>query len=111
MQKSDQQFVGTCAIVPNEQRPEIGYRLLARSFGQGYGQEICNALIDYGIHEQGLPEIIAYVDVRNVASVKILDRSPLPFIEEMSNEDGGVDRFYRWTADPERRSRLDRRRV
>ena len=99
VRKSDQRFVGTCAIVPNEHRAEIGYRFLARFFGMGYGQEICNGLIEYGMFVQELPEIVAYADVRNVASVKILERSPLPFIEEMKNEDGATDRFYRWTAD------------
>lgn len=100
VQKSDQQFVGTCAIVPNENRPEIGYRFLRKFFGKGYGQEICDALIEYGINNQRLPEIIAYADVQNVASTKILDRSRLSFIEEIRNEDGVTDRFYRWTADP-----------
>ena len=99
VRKSDQQFVGTCALVPNEHRSEIGYRFLRKFFGMGYGQEICNGVIEYGIHERRLPEIIAYADVRNVASIKILDRSPLPFVEEQMNEEGVTDRFYHWTAD------------
>jgi RimJ/RimL family protein N-acetyltransferase len=100
IRKLDGQFVGTCAVVPNERRPEIGYRLLRKFFGIGYGQEICNGLVEYGIHEQRLPEIIAYADVRNVASTKILDRSRLHFIEETTHENGVTDRFYRWVADP-----------
>ncbi len=101
VRKSDQEFVGTCAFVPNQHRPEIGYRFPGKFFGMGYGQEICNGLIEFGIHDRRLTEIIACVDVRNVASIKILDRSPLPFIEEIRNNDGGTDRFYRWTAEPE----------
>lgn len=95
--KVGQQFIGTCAIVPNANRPEIGYRLRRRFFGNGYGQEVCDGLIQYGIHTMQLKEIIACVDVRNVASVKILDRSDLPFVEEVSNESGGLDRYYRWS--------------
>ena len=98
VRKSDQQFVGTCAIVPNEQRPEIGYRFLRKFFGNGYGQEVCDGLIEYGIREQELTEIIAYVDTRNIASAKILDRSRLSFIREVANEDGFADRFYRWSS-------------
>jgi RimJ/RimL family protein N-acetyltransferase len=30
--KVDGQFVGTCAITPNDQRAEIGYRLLRKTF-------------------------------------------------------------------------------
>ena len=99
VRKSDQQFVGTCAIVPNDDRPEIGYRFLRKFFGNGYGQEICNGLIEYGMHQQRLPEIVAYADTRNIASTKILDRSALLFIEETTNDDGGTDRFYRWKAE------------
>ena len=95
--KSDQHFIGTCAIVPSENGPEIGYRFCRRFFGNGFGQEICNALIEHGKHGLQLKEIIACVDVRNVASVKILDRSSLPFVKELANETGGTDRFYRWS--------------
>ena len=98
VRKSDGEFIGTCAVAPNEGRPEIGYRLLRKFFGNGYGQEICNGLIDYAKHEQGLPEIIAFADVRNVASVRILDRSSLDFVGEKTDENGITDRFYRWVA-------------
>lgn len=99
IRKVDQKFVGTCAIVPNKNRPEIGYRFLKKFFGAGYGQEICNGLIEYGVHGLRLPEIIAYTDVRNVASTKILDRSRLSFLEEIKTEEGTTDRLYRWTAE------------
>jgi len=111
VRKSDEQFVGTCAIAPNEGRPEIGYRLLRRFFGLGYGGEICLGLIEYGIHERSLSEIVAYADVRNVASTKILDRSPLPFVGEIENEDGVTDRFYHWLADPILANTLDNKTI
>ena len=98
LEKTDQQFVGTCAIVPNDQRPEIGYRFLRKFFGRGYGQEICDGLIEYAINDQKLREIVAYADIRNVASITILERSRLSFVEEVVNELGTMDRFYRWTA-------------
>ena len=96
--KSDQQFIGTCAIVPNNNRPEIGYRLRRTCFGNGYGQEICDGLIEYGIQKLALTEIVAYVDLLNVASRIILDRSLLTFVSEAPNENGGTDRFYRLQA-------------
>ena len=94
--KLDHEFIGTCAVVPNEDRPEIGYRMLRQWFGNGYGSEICDALVHYGIHDLGLREIIAFADVRNLASIKILDRSELSFIEQDMNDEGYHDRFYRW---------------
>ena len=104
MRRSDQQFVGTCAIVPNDRRPEIGYRFLRKFFGMGYGQEICDGLIEHAVHDRRLPWLVAFADVRNVPSVKILDRSALTFIQEVANEDGGVDRCYQWTAAALRRT-------
>ncbi|MEL6108756.1 MAG: GNAT family N-acetyltransferase [Planctomycetota bacterium] len=101
--KSDQQFVGTCAIVPSEDGPEIGYRFRQRYFGQGFGQEVCDGLVLHATQELGLTKLIAYVDRRNVASIKILDRSALQFVREVKNEDGILDRFYRWTAAQEDR--------
>ena len=95
--KADGKFAGTCAIVPNENRPEIGYRLLENEFGKGFGQEICNGLIDYAIHSLNVQEIVAIADCRNVASVKILDRSILPFVEERRDPEKGIAaRFYHW---------------
>ncbi len=96
--KLDDKFIGTCAIVESENRSEIGYRLLRRYFGNGYGQEICDGVIDYGISVLQLTEIIAFVDVRNAASRKILDRSRLRFISEQTDENGRPERFYGWSA-------------
>ena len=96
VRKSDHEFIGTCAVVPSDDRPEIGYRMRRKWFGIGYGQEICDALMHYCIQELGLSEVIAYADVRNVASVKILDRSVLAFVEQLVNDAGHEDRFYRW---------------
>ncbi|MEM7783141.1 MAG: GNAT family N-acetyltransferase [Planctomycetota bacterium] len=97
IRKRDQQFVGTCAIVPSQQGPEIGYRFLENWFGNGYGHEICDGLILYAIESLGLTKIVAYVDEQNLASVKILDKSQLEFLREEVNETGGKDRFYCWS--------------
>ena len=94
--KSTGEFLGTCAIVPNLDRSEIGYRLLRRFFGNGYGQEICDGLIDFAIARLKLDEIVALVDTRNVASVKILDRSQLTLEGEAIDQNGQPERFYRW---------------
>jgi RimJ/RimL family protein N-acetyltransferase len=97
--KVDGQFVGTYAITPNDQRAEIGYRLLRKHFGLGYGKEVCNGVVQFAILQRRLPEIVAYADVRNVASVKILDQSRLRFIAEIRLANGLTDRFYRWLAE------------
>lgn len=94
--KIERQFIGTCAVVPHNDDGEIGYRLLKKHFGFGYGQEICDGLIEYSIHNLGLRKIVAVADVRNVASIKILNRSVMSFLEEVTSDEGITDRYYCW---------------
>ena len=76
--KSDQSFVGTCALIGDGKGTyEIGFRFLEKYWRKGYGKEICNDLIDYAFCQSEVKNIIAYVDVRNIGSVKILDQSNL----------------------------------
>ena len=97
-QQSDGAFVGTAAIVYYKNGDhEIGYRFLERYWGKGYGKEVANGLIDYAIHDLQLSNVVAYVDKKNLASVKILDQSALPFQKEYFNKDDNcMDRMYRW---------------
>ncbi len=95
--KSDQLFVGTAAIIVDEKKEaEIGYRFLEKYWGNGYGAEVAENLIEYGLAKMKLQAIYAIVDTRNIASVKILDKTSLKFIKEKWNEDDQcMDRFYR----------------
>lgn len=92
--KSDGAMVGTAAIVGKGH--EIGYRFLEKFWGNGYASEICNPLIDHAFEVMDYPSVFAEVDVRNVASVKVLDRSKLNFVKQYFNEkDNCTDRLYR----------------
>ncbi len=92
--KMDAAFVGTCAIADEDHN--IGYRFLEKYWGNGYGQEVTDALIEFALNDFGLSCITAYVDVENLPSVKILERSKMQFVKEFYNEkEGCVDRFYR----------------
>ena len=85
--KLDHHFVGTCAIVETETKEfEIGYRVLERFWGNGYGLEVTNGLIIHGFNEMDLPELVAYVDKKNQPSVIILEKSPFSFVKELYNE-------------------------
>ncbi len=98
-QKADVAFVGTCALVHYENGDnEIGYRFLEKYWGKGFGQEVSDGLVDYAIEELKVNNIVAYVDIRNKGSVKILEKSKLPFIKEYYNKDDDcIDRMYKWT--------------
>jgi ribosomal-protein-alanine N-acetyltransferase len=93
-------FVGTCALFKNEvQEKEIAYRLVEQYWGQGFGQELADGLIDYCLDTLALTSIIAHAAKENLASVKILDRSRLTFVEEYGNQDKNwMERSYRYEA-------------
>ncbi len=94
---TDNIFVGTCAIIRNEQgQNEIGYRFRESEWGNGYGKEITNALIDYCIEQLDLDSIVAFVDQNNIASVKILDASLLTEVIGGDCSKCDCDRMYRW---------------
>ncbi len=101
--KSDQNFVGTCALVHEGNGVyEIGYRLLESEWGNGFGGEITTGLIDFALetttsNQSVLPTptkaIVAFVDKRNIASIKILERSKLDFVREFWNSETETQDF------------------
>ncbi|TRZ42965.1 N-acetyltransferase [Robertkochia solimangrovi] len=94
--REDDRFLGTVALVRNEKTEyEIGYRLLMKEWGNGYGKEVVNGLIYHAFENMHLKEIVAYVDKANASSVRILD-STFRFIREFYNEEENcIDRYYR----------------
>lgn len=109
--KTDEAFVGTAAVINSDNEivgngPEIGYRFLERYWGNGYGSEICDPLIEYAFGQRGLNSVFATVDVLNVPSVKILDRCELRFVKQYLNQtDNCADRVYYLTIDQFREKR------
>jgi ribosomal-protein-alanine N-acetyltransferase len=95
-QKLDNSFLGTCAIIVDENNSgEIGYRLLEHYWGNGYGLEITQGLVQHGFNKMQLDELVAYVNVENVPSVRILEKSDFEFVKEYFNEEEGcTDRMY-----------------
>ena len=67
--KADGRFIGACAIIGNE----VGFRLDEPCWGQGYGRELFDSLVEYCFGQKRMHHIRAEVDEDNVASVRILD--------------------------------------
>ena len=96
--KSDNLFIGTCALIVNEEgENEIGYRIDEPFWGNGFATEITEGLIDYAFNTLNYNELYAITYKSNIASVKILDKL-FRFEREFFNEEiGAVDREYRLT--------------
>jgi ribosomal-protein-alanine N-acetyltransferase len=93
--KQGADFAGTCALVKNHAgENEIGYRLLRRYWGQGLGKELASGLLHYCLTTRGDTSIVAHADVRNAASIRILE-STMTFVREGPHDvDGILVRFY-----------------
>ncbi|RZJ63192.1 MAG: N-acetyltransferase [Flavobacterium sp.] len=65
---------------------DLGYRFLKPYWGKGYGHESAKAFIDFGFDEMRLPRITAYVDVNNSASIRILEKCGLKFVNNFMDE-------------------------
>ncbi len=97
VRKEDAQWIGTCALINNEKNEnEIGYRLLERFWGMGYGMEITHGLIDYCFNQLKVDALVAYVHQENIVSIKILEQSGFRFMSEVENkEQACIDRYYK----------------
>lgn len=93
--KDSNDFLGTVALLPFKDKTwEIGYRFLERYWGKGYASELVPALIQYGLSQPQIDKIYAEADVKNTASIKILERN-MEFQDEVWNEKIGCrDRQY-----------------
>jgi len=97
--KADQVFVGTVALIVNEDgEDEVGFRFLEKYWGNGYGQEAADALFKYAFEEKNIETLVAYVFVDNVGSIKIIERADFKLIKEWFNEEyKKMDRLYQLT--------------
>jgi len=85
--KDDAAFVGTVALVKDdEDKDEIGYRFLEEYWGLGYGFEIVEGLVNY-CKKIGLPNIVACVAIKNIASTKIIKKLGFEFICNFVSKD------------------------
>ena len=78
--RSTQTFIGFIGIqVPGTQLPfspcvEIGWRLAAAHWGQGYATEGARAALAYGFERLELDEIVAFTTVHNQRSRAVMQR-------------------------------------
>jgi RimJ/RimL family protein N-acetyltransferase len=78
--KQDGSFVGDCGLrtLETDRRlAQIGYTIARQYWSQGYAQEAVRGLIDYAFRNFAFHRIIASVDPRNAASVRVLEKSGL----------------------------------
>jgi ribosomal-protein-alanine N-acetyltransferase len=76
--KESKRVIGTCALFDCELEKrvaEVSYEILPDYWGLGLTSELLPPLIEYGFKTLDLNRINAFVDVRNIASVKLLAKN------------------------------------
>jgi RimJ/RimL family protein N-acetyltransferase len=92
-------MIGDCALHALADAPgmiEIGFTLAPAHHGRGYATEAVGCLLDYAFGRLAKERAIAITDVRNTASIAVLERlgfvrdptprAPVPFKGEMCDE-------------------------
>lgn len=93
--KEDDEFIGTCALVPMKpQQMEIGYRFRKRYWGNGYASELLPGLMEWALARPDIDVLYAEADVLNKASVKMLEKHMVFQREVYNAELSCVDRQY-----------------
>ena len=82
--KENNAFIGWCGLKYRSERDEIdlGYRLLKNTWGKGYATEAAQHTLDHGFNVLDLQLITGRAHIENIASVKVLEKIGMQFIEE-----------------------------
>ncbi|PQJ78187.1 GNAT family N-acetyltransferase [Polaribacter porphyrae] len=91
--KQDKEFIGTVALVKDDNDDEIGYRFLEKYWGNDYGFEICKGLINY-CKKMGFSKIVGYVVDKNIASAKILEKLNFIKVDSFINDEHQQETKY-----------------
>ncbi|WP_235298375.1 GNAT family N-acetyltransferase [Portibacter marinus] len=76
VKKESEDFVGTIALIKDkEDNWEIGYRLLRKYWGKGFGSEMVAGLIRLCEEIPEINNLVAYADRRNIASQCVLNKN------------------------------------
>jgi len=82
VRKSDERLLGRSGLWPCKvdevMEVEVGYFIERESWGHGYATEACRAVVAAGI-DHGIDRIVALVNVDNIASIRVAEKSDLTF--------------------------------
>lgn len=86
--RSNHQFIGWCGLKDLGNEIDLGYRFVQAQWGKGYATEAAKAVLDFG-NRLKLPNIIGRAAVENKASVRVLEKIGLQFLETYTDTESG----------------------
>ncbi|MCB0518702.1 MAG: GNAT family N-acetyltransferase [Lewinellaceae bacterium] len=93
--KGTGKFIGWCGFKfsPESQETDLGFRFFRKYWGHGYATEAAIACIDFGFNSLGLTTLVGKAMKENSASIRVLEKSGMRFIKEISF-DGSAGLFF-----------------
>ena len=76
--------IGTCGLIRRDflEHADVGFAFLRRHRRRGYAFEAASAAMEHGRRELGLDPILAIVSSGNWASIRLLEKLGLRFVED-----------------------------
>ena len=86
--KKSTDFIGWCGLKYTKELDEvdIGFRFFKKYWNQGFATESAKVCLNYGFENYNLKVIIGRAMVDNKASVKVLEKIGMTYIEEIDFE-------------------------
>lgn len=93
--KNTDEYLGWCGLklIPELDEYDIGFRFFKKHWNKGYATEAAKACLEYGFTSLGINEIVGRAMKENKASIGVLQKLGLTFLEERI-EDGEVEMIY-----------------
>ena len=86
-EKRTGKLVGAAKLEEYGAEVEIGYRILEEYWGKGVATEIAKALLVFSIRKFQPPAVIAFVNVENAASIRVLEKAGMSNLERIEDLD------------------------
>jgi RimJ/RimL family protein N-acetyltransferase len=82
-------YIGHCwlAVRKESRDRELGFIIVRSLWRQGYGTEVCVALLEYAARRR-YPRVVATVDVDNNPSIRVLERAGMKRERDQRDEEG-----------------------
>lgn len=80
-------LIGTAKLDRDGNEVEIGYRIMEEHWGRGIATEIARGLIRFAKQKLKAKQVIAYVNVQNTASIRVLEKAGMVNVERIEDLD------------------------
>lgn len=82
--KSSNEFIGWCGLkhIAEENEIDLGYRFFKTHWGKGYATESAKAVLEYGVSQLKLKNIIARAAKENTASIHVIKKLGMTYLKD-----------------------------